>query len=101
MKVLQSVVVLESSLLLASCGGGGLSGTYIQSGGMSSMLGQAKMTFSGNKVQLEMMGSTTECKYEKEGDKIKLINGDKNQILTIDKNGCLDGGDIMGKFCKQ
>jgi hypothetical protein len=96
MKTLRLCILLLSVAFLASCGGH-LSGTYVNSGGIG-----GKLHFiSGGKVQVEQMGTTIECTYEKNGDQVKLISGEKNQILTIDKNGCLDGGEIMGKFCKQ
>jgi hypothetical protein len=96
MKTLKLSFLLLLTVLLASCGSH-MSGTYVNSGGLG-----GKITFvSGSKAQIEMMGATTECTYEKEGNQVKLINGDKNQILTIDKNGCLDGGEMMGKYCKQ
>ncbi len=99
MKTLKLSLLALLTVFMASCGGH-LSGTYVQSRGTGALT-DSKMIFSGSKVQIVMMGTATECKYEKDGDQIKIINGDKNQIITIDKDGCLDGGEIMGKFCKQ
>ena len=78
---------------VSSACGSHMSGTYVNSDAMG-----GKMTFvSGSKVQVEILGTITECSYEKNGDQVKLINGDKNQILTIDKDGCSTGGNYNGE----
>ncbi|GAA3972946.1 hypothetical protein [Mucilaginibacter dorajii] len=101
MKTSIGSIILLSAALLAGCRGG-LSGTYKQTGGLMAGMASGKMTFvSGNKVDIEINGVTSECTYEKDGDQVKLISGDRNQVLAIDKEGCLDGGEIMGKFCKE
>lgn len=46
------------------------------------------------------MGMSTEITYELKGKELKLITPQGNQILNIDENGCIDGGKLLGKFCK-
>lgn len=56
---------------------------------------------SKHKVELVFLGSVTEAEYEKEGDRIKINTAMGTQVLSIDNEGCLDGGFIMGKYCKE
>lgn len=88
-------------LLVSSCGGG-LNGKYKGEGpmGISTMeiefKGGGKALLTGGAIG---MTSTQELKYEKDGDQVKLIVGEQIQVLTIDKEGCLNG---MGtKLCKE
>ncbi len=53
------------------------------------------------KVELIFLGSTVEAEYEKEGNHLKINTAMGKQVLNIDKDGCLDGGFIMGKYCKE
>ena len=99
MKTLKLSIFIFSVFFLASCGGG-LSGTYVIKNSYSGAIESQLHFISGSKVQVTQNGTTVECKYEKDGDQLKLIFGDKSQIFTIDKNGCLDGGE-MSKYCKQ
>ncbi len=86
------------SLLLFGCFGNGLSGTYMGQNGAF----LEKMTFiSKDKVELTFMGATSEASYIKEGDKVKINNAGENQILTINDDGCLDGGGFIGMYCKE
>ena len=43
---------------------------------------------------------STEVTYELNGKELKFTTDQGNQILTIDANGCIDGGKMLGKFCK-
>lgn len=89
-------------LALAGCDRG-LSGTYTSDG--SARYGNLieSMTFKpGGKVEVVAMGMTKELPYEMEGKKVKIVDEAKTAtILTIDDNGCLDGGELIGKFCKD
>ncbi len=89
-------------LALAACDSG-LSGTYTSDG--SARYGNLieSMTFKpGGKVEVVAMGMTKELPYEMEGKKVKIVDEAKTAtILTIDDNGCLDGGEMIGKFCKN
>lgn len=83
--------------LLAACGSG-IDGTYLSEGdGFFESL-----TFkSGGKVEITFMGMTKEGDYELEGGKkVKITMGGDTQILTIDDKGCLDGGGLIGRYCK-
>lgn len=88
------------ALLLSSCGGG-LSGKYKGEGPMG--ISTMEIEFKSNGKALLTSGgmgmsATQEFDYEKDGNQVKLIVGGQNQILTIDKDGCLDG--IGTKLCK-
>jgi hypothetical protein len=43
---------------------------------------------------------TGEGTYEIEGEQVKVTNNGETQLLTIDADGCLDGGRRIGKYCK-
>jgi len=86
-------------LIVMGCGGGGLSGTY-SGGGMPF----TKMTFtSADKVELTSIhGTITEAAYVIEGDKVKMtVAGAPTQVFTINSEGCIEGGGVIGTFCKE
>jgi hypothetical protein len=94
--------VILLMLALAGCDSA-LSGTYTSDG--SAPFGNVikSMTFKpGGRVEVLAMGVTRELPYEREGKKIKITD-ERNvaTIFTIDDNGCLDGGEMIGKFCKN
>ena len=95
-KILSIAIIF--SLLLFSCLGSGLKGTYV----VQNNAFFEKLTFkSGHKVDIVFMGTTSEIEYELDGNKVKITNAGQNQILTITDDGCLDGGGIVGKYCKE
>lgn len=85
------------NLALIGCGHS-LSGTY--SGKGTGFLDKLHFK-SGGKVELTFMGMTKEGSYEIEGNKVKVTNAGDTQVLTIDAQGCLDGGGLLGKYCKD
>lgn len=90
------------ALALAACDSS-LSGTYTPDG--TSLYGSlfTSLTFKpGGKVEVTAMGRTQEASYEREGRKVKIVTqGSPATIFTIDEKGCLDGGELIGKFCKE
>jgi hypothetical protein len=90
-------IVLVLTVALVGCGKK-LSGTYTPSdNGIFE-----KLTFtSGNKVEITVFGSTSEVSYEVDGNKLKITNAGQTQVFTIDDKGCLDGGGMIGKYCKK
>src|SRR5438093_12902440 len=90
-------VCTVAAALLFGCGRS-ISGEY--TGDKASFF--EKLVFkSGGKVEISFMGGTEEAGFEVEGDKVKITNAGQTQILTIDSNGCLNGGGIVGKYCKS
>jgi hypothetical protein len=83
-------------VLLAGCGSS-LSGKYGDAKG-------ANLNFHSNgKVEIDFLGPVQEASYVVEEGKVK-ISGVANAgtlILKIDDKGCLDGGAMLGKLCKQ
>ena len=89
-------IALATSLgLLAACGNS-LSGTYGKKG-------EVNFEFHSNgKVELDVIGPIQEATYVVEDGKVKITNGSQGtMVLRIDDKGCLDGGVMMGKLCKQ
>lgn len=78
---------LLATVLLAACGGSGLDGTY------SDPTGVASYTFEpGGKVEVSVMGATTEMHYEVDGQKVKIgPEGGPAQVMTILKDGSISG----------
>jgi hypothetical protein len=88
------------AILLAGCGGG-LSGTYKQKTGFTAGLADMQMTFSRGTVQFKAMGAVTEATYKVSGKEVRITNAGQTQVFTIDSEGCLDGGEMVGKYCKD
>ena len=81
---------------LIGCGNS-LSGTYGKKGGVS-------LEFHSNgKVELDVIGPIQEANYVVEDGKVKIsgVAGAGTLVLKIDDKGCLDGGMMLGKLCKQ
>lgn len=91
------VTIAAALLLCAACGGSSIEGTY--SGQGTGFL--EKIVFkSDGKVELTFMGMTKEGTYVVEDGRVKITNGGDTSILAIAENGCLEGGGILGKYCK-
>jgi hypothetical protein len=46
------------------------------------------------------MGMTKEGTYKRDGKRVTItVNGD-TQVLTLADNGCLEGGGLLGTYCK-
>ena len=80
--------------MLSACGNG-LSGTYGKKG-------EVNFEFHSNgKVELDILGPIQEATYVVEDGKVKISGAQGTMVLRIDEKGCLDGGAMMGKLCKQ
>ncbi|MEJ2344210.1 MAG: hypothetical protein P8076_04550 [Gammaproteobacteria bacterium] len=87
------------AVLLAGCGRE-LSGSYTQAGGAISSVAPDKLTFHDGKVDVSLLGTTTQADYEIKGDQVLLHFGPNTESLTLARNGCLNGGQLLGVFCK-
>jgi hypothetical protein len=90
-------VALSAAALasLAACGNS-LSGTYGKKGEVSFEF------HSNGKVELDILGPIQEATYVVEDGKVKITNGSQGtMVLRIDDKGCLDGGVMLGRLCKQ
>jgi len=86
------------AMVLVGCGSGSsLDGVY--SGENTGFLDKIEFV-GGDKAELTFMGMTKEATYVVEDRKVKIKQGDEVTILRIDDAGCLDGGGIIGKYCK-
>lgn len=89
------LATLALPLLLAGCGDS-LSGTYGKKGEVSFEF------HSNGKVELDVIGPVQEATYVVEDGKVKISNAAMGTlVLRLDAQGCLDGGAMMGKLCKQ
>jgi hypothetical protein len=97
MKTTKTILTGLTMSLLMSCGGG-LNGVY--KGKTAYGLADIEIKFiSSSKAQFTANGSTSEVAYEKDGDEVKFIVGEKNDIFKIDENNCLVNGKT--KLCKE
>lgn len=93
-------IVFACILTLTICitGCSGLSGTYVAKG--DAFLERIAFT-SKNGVEISAMGVTQSGTFKKEGDKVTISIAGENHEFVIDKDGCLDGGGLIGKYCKE
>ncbi len=85
-------------MVLVACGSGSsLEGVY--SGENTGFLDKIEFV-SADKAELTFMGMTKEATYVVEDGKVKINNAGEVTVLRIDDAGCLDGGGILGKYCK-
>ena len=84
--------------VLSACGSKLDGVTYEQH---NQILGTTSLKFeSKGRVYLSMAGTETELKYEVDGNKVKLITPQGNQILMLQQDGSLDGWPT-GKLLKK
>jgi len=97
------VFAILAGLLLAGCGGHSLSGTYLpQGGGMGNGLVMQQLDFlNGTEVNIKMMEQTVRANYKIDGKQVLLIVNGQQEVFKLDDAGCLDGGNLFGKFCKS
>ena len=90
-------------LLAAGCGHRSLSGVYLpKGGGIGNGLVMSKLEFiSGDSVNISMMEQTVRANYKIEDKQVLLIVNGQQEVFNLDADGCLDGGNLFGKFCKS
>ena len=101
MKIKQIAIAILACLLAAGCSHG-LSGTYLpKGGGMGNGLVMSKLEFiNGSEVNISMMEQTVRANYKIDGKQVLLTVNGQSEVFTLDDAGCLDGGNLFGKFCK-
>ena len=90
-------IVVAAGLAVSACGDEGVSGTYKAKG--TGIL--EKLEFTSDKVDVTGLGETKQGTYMVDGDKVTVTIDGEGQIFTRDKEGCLDGGMLLGKYCKE
>jgi hypothetical protein len=90
-------------IALVACGKSGLSGTYVpKGGGLGNGLVMDKLVFSSSdQVDVTMMEQTMRIPYKVDGKQVLLTYNGASLVFNIDDAGCLDGGNLYGKFCKS
>jgi len=60
-----------------------------------------KISFrSGGKVRITAMGMTKVGTFEMDGKEVLITIGTETNVFEIDAQGCVVGGDLLGKYCK-
>lgn len=96
-KSIALLVVIGAILASAPALGATLEGDYIGTG--NSLF--EKLSFrSGGKVRLTFMGMTKVGTYEIDGKEVLITAGNETNVFTIDEQGCVVGGGLIGKYCK-
>ncbi|MEO7009005.1 MAG: hypothetical protein ABI156_07665 [Caldimonas sp.] len=91
----RTAAAIVLAALLAACGSS-ISGTY------GAQKDGAQFVFkSGGKVELNILGMIQEASYVVEDKKVKIATAQGVQVMNIDAQGCLDGGFMLGKLCRQ
>ena len=94
-------ILILVTAFLAGCGSK-MSGTYNIDANGGVPFKSLNFT-SGTKVELTaaMTGGISEATYVVDGDKVKISAAGSTQIWTIEKDGSLNGGELIGRFVKQ
>lgn len=98
--------VALAGLALAGCGQK-LSGAYVAAGPSAagaSPMGNPyeKIEFgSGETVDLTLMGMVHRGTYKIDGKTVAMTIDAQSIVFTMDDKGCLDGGQLIGKYCKK
>jgi hypothetical protein len=93
-----------AALLACLCVGcsGGLKGTYTPVGQTFGGMLISNVTFNAaDKVEVTAMGMIHEGTYVLDGKRVKITVSGDTTIMTIDEQGCLDAGGMIGKLCKK
>ena len=95
------IIVALACIALAGCGETTLSGSYVpKGGGIGNGLVMSKLEFSGDAVTVSMMEQRLRGTYKVDGKEVIINLNGQQQVFNIDSAGCLDGGNLFGKFCK-
>ncbi|HNQ27386.1 MAG TPA: hypothetical protein PKL92_05640 [Aquaticitalea sp.] len=98
MKTLLKTTFLMCCLVMLSGCSNGLQGTYV--GNDNAFFDQLNFT-SGNTVEIVFMGVTKEAEYTVDGKKVRITAAGETQVFTLTDKGCLDGGGMLGSYCKN
>ena len=97
------LVILFAGLVLVGCGQR-LSGTYVPSGKAPKGLGFVfdKFEFgSGDTIDISAFGVMQRGTYKVDGKKVIITVAGQSTVMPLDDKGCVDGGDLIGKYCKK
>ncbi len=102
MKIKQITIAILACMLAVGCSHG-LRGTYLpKGGGMGNGVVMSKLEFiNGTEVNISMMEQTVRANYKVDGKQVLLSVSGQQQVFNLDDEGCLDGGNLFGKFCKN
>ncbi len=53
------------------------------------------------KSNISMMEQTVRANYKVDGKQVLLIVNGQQEVFNLTDDGCLDGGNFFGKFCKS
>lgn len=98
LRILALAIALLGASMLGGCSRQ-LSGTYKPTDETFALIEKIVFT-SGDKVEITGMGMTKEGTYEIDGDRVKITISGETNIFTI-AGDCIDGGGMLGKFCKS
>lgn len=95
---IRTVTAMMLLVALSACNDG-LSGEY---GTMRDGEWKAVMTFKDGMVELDIMGmARLASPYEVKDGKLYMTIEGSTMVYQIAKDGCIDGGRLLGHLCKQ
>ena len=99
-KAKRSMILLASTTAAAvsfAAWGAKLEGEYLGTG--NSFF--EKLSFrQGGKVRVTFMGMTKVGTFEVEDKEVLITVGNETNVFTLDDQGCVVGGGLLGKYCK-
>jgi len=79
---------------LGACGDSGVSGNKY--GGPDCLFDSIEFT-SGDSGYMTQFGVQSQFSYTRDGDRVIVTMGTDNAVFTLDDDGALDGGALLGK----
>jgi hypothetical protein len=79
---------------LGACGDSGVSGNKY--GGPDCLFDSIEFT-SGDSGYMTQFGVQSQFSYTRDGDRVIVTMGNDNAVFTLDDDGALDGGTLLGK----
>lgn len=98
MKTLLKITILMCCLTLFNSCSHDLKGIYIGQG--NAFFDQLNFT-SGTTVEIEFMGAIKEAQYTVDGTKVRITAAGETQVFNINSKGCLEGGGMLGTYCRD
>lgn len=94
--LLRALTIIPVVFGMAACGSS-IEGVYT---GEDTFLDQIEVR-DDQRVELSFMGAIKEGTYEVEGDRLRISAGGETNVFKINDSGCLEGGALLGTYCKS
>jgi len=96
-RMLFGALLVGSSVFGLTACGSSIEGVY---SGEDTFLDQIEIR-DDKQVELSFMGAIKAGTYEVEGDRLRISAGGEINVFKINDAGCLEGGALLGTYCKS